>query len=52
MANCLAVASPLCLINEGGALSLRSYREVILSSHSKGNERGGECTQGNEFEAG
>ena len=41
MANCLAVANPSCLINKRGALSSRSCRVVMLSSHSGGDERGG-----------
>ena len=48
MANCLVVASPSCLINEGRALSSRSCREVMLSSHSRGEEDDEEYTQKDE----
>ena len=45
MANCLVVASPSYPINEGRALSSRSCREVMLSSHSRGDEHDGEYTR-------
>ena len=48
MANCLVVASPSCLINEGRALSSRSCREAMLCSHSRGDEYDGECTRKDE----
>ena len=48
MADCMAVASPSCLINKRGALRSRSCRGMMLSSHSRGDEHNGECTRKNE----
>ena len=46
MADCMTVASPSCLSNEGGALRSRSCQEVMLSNHSRDNEHNGEYTEG------
>ena len=48
MADCMTVASPSCLSNKGEALRSRSCREVMLSSHGRGDEHDGEYTQKGE----